>query len=124
MARYLARLLVVTAIEGGLPATGLIFREIEFVAKAFKDVRHGDPDVREKLIDEAGDEQRYAAWHNDQQIVAHGCIAGGLGKSCENWIPLKSRSVYNHLERWSDDDVYWLAIYLGVCGDGSHGLDG
>ncbi len=68
MARHLPRLLAITAVEGGLAAAGLGLGEIDRVADSFQHVRHGHADLREKLLDDAGYEQRNP--RHESEIVA------------------------------------------------------
>jgi hypothetical protein len=56
MPRHRAGFRAVTAVECGLPAAGLVFREIDVIAKALQHLGHGHSNLREKLIDHAGNE--------------------------------------------------------------------
>lgn len=46
----------ISSVEGGLPAAGLIFGEIDFVSNAAQNFHRVDRDLRKELVDEAWDE--------------------------------------------------------------------
>jgi len=56
----LARLIGVAGVERGLAATGLGYAKLDFVAQALQHCGDRDANLREDLIDDAGDEQRDA----------------------------------------------------------------
>ena len=56
----LARFIGIAGVESGLAAAGLRFGEINLVAQALQHLRHGDANLGENLIDDAGDKQRDA----------------------------------------------------------------
>jgi hypothetical protein len=68
MARHRPRLIAIAGVEGGLPAAGLALREINFVAEAFENIGHIDDDLGEKLVDNAGDEQRDPITHAETKL--------------------------------------------------------
>jgi hypothetical protein len=58
-----ARFIRVARVEGRLAAAGLSFGKIDLVAEALENFCDGDADLREDLIDDAGDKQCYASAH-------------------------------------------------------------
>lgn len=60
MTRDGARLLRISTIQGGLATTGLSFQEIDLVTEPLDHLGHGDSDLREHLIDDAGYKERDA----------------------------------------------------------------
>ncbi len=58
-----ARFFGKAAIERGLAAAGLRVRKINLEAQPLQHLSHGDSDLWEHLIDDAGDEQRDALFH-------------------------------------------------------------
>jgi hypothetical protein len=75
MKRYTARFVTVAAVKCRLAATGLIGRECQAAADAFKHVRHCHANLRKELIDDAGDKQRDLAragsgWHEKLYSIA------------------------------------------------------
>ena len=68
MPRDFARLIAITAIESRLGAAGLRFEKLDFAAGALEDVRNRQTDAREQLIDDAGNEKRNPARHEDRIV--------------------------------------------------------
>ena len=58
-----ARFIRVAGVEGGLAATGLSFGKIDLVTQPLENFCDGDADLREDLIDDAGDKQGDASTH-------------------------------------------------------------
>ena len=59
-----ARFIDETGIEGRLSAAGLRFAKLDVAAGAFQHFGHGDADLRENLVHQAGDENRDARPRN------------------------------------------------------------
>ena len=56
VARHLSGLFAISGVKRRLPATGLGFREVNLITDALQDAGHRETDIREDLIDNAGDE--------------------------------------------------------------------
>ncbi len=54
VARHNPRLVAVAAVEGRLPATGLVLWKIHLIAEPLDDSGHGHADLGKELIDHAG----------------------------------------------------------------------
>ena len=58
----------IAGVECGLPAAGLAFREVNFVAEAFENVGHIHADLGKELVDNAGDEKRDPITHAETEL--------------------------------------------------------
>src|ERR1700676_2229797 len=100
MPRDFAGLFAIAGIKGRLPAARLGLGKIDLVSDPFQHVGHGEPDLRENLVNDTSDKQRDAAdgMNFDYMLVAlyrkmtAACSVNGLTGSA---VP---GSILNRLE--------------------------
>src|SRR5579864_5238611 len=81
MPRHRARLVAITAVEGRLAATGLGLGKIHGEAQALEHVRHGQTNLREELVDHAGNKERDPASHEDLKLYDTRCKLAALDET-------------------------------------------
>src|ERR1017187_9921940 len=73
MRGHLARLVAIAAVERGLSATGLGFREFDCASDALQDVGHRDTGLRKELVHDASHKQRNPKAHEARIVTGNAC---------------------------------------------------